>query len=181
MVRRPPYDAMLNFALNARVVDKSDLFVEVGATFNANNNEIKDLGGRTQIFTGASSGAGLSQINTQILAPGEAFGSFFAPVFVGFDSGTGQQRCRNASGAEVSCSSSVSSSRQMFGGEATKSAPSCHNLFHEASLAAGIAMAVEGNRVSDISSAVQSHAERHGFASGDRLLLDDGLITLPES
>lgn len=105
----------IDFALNARVVDRRDLFVEVGATFNANTNEIKDLGGRTQIFTGASSGAGLSQINTQIITPGEAFGSFYAPVFVGFDPATGQQRCRNGSGAQVSCSDVPQSEYEIVG------------------------------------------------------------------
>ena len=105
----------IDLALNARVIDRSDLFVEVGATFNANSNEIKNLGGRTQIFTGRSSGAGLSQINTQVLTPGEAFGSFLAPVFVGFDSATGEQRCRNASGAEVACSDVPQSEYEIVG------------------------------------------------------------------
>ncbi len=74
----------IDFALNARVIDKSDLFVEVGATLNANTNEIKNLGGREQLFTGRASGAGLSQTNTQVLTPGEPFGTFWGPTFLGF-------------------------------------------------------------------------------------------------
>ena len=105
----------IDFALNAVVIDQSDKRLDLGVTFNANSNEIKDLGGRTQIFTGRSGGAGLSQINTQILAPGEAFGSFFAPEFVGFDGSTGEQRCRNAAGAEVSCSDVPQSEYQVVG------------------------------------------------------------------
>ncbi len=89
---------------SARFVDTGKLVVDIGATFNMNDNEIKDLGGRTQIFTGRSSGAGLSQVNTQIITPGEALGSFFAPLFVGFDHATGRQLCQNAAGADVPCS-----------------------------------------------------------------------------
>ena len=105
----------IDFALNAVVIDQSDKRLDLGVTFNANSNEIKDLGGRTQIFTGRSSGAGLSQINTQIITPGEAFGSFYAPVFVGFDSSTGEQRCRNAGGAEVACSDVPQGEYQIVG------------------------------------------------------------------
>lgn len=104
-----------DLALNARLVDKGDLYMEIGATFNANKNEIKDLGGRTQIFTGRSSGAGLSQINTQIITPGYAFGSFFAPLFTGFDPATGQQLCRNSSGDSVPCSDVPISEYQVVG------------------------------------------------------------------
>jgi len=101
--------------LSARLIDSGDLFAEIGGTFNANNNEIVDLGGRTQIFTGRSSGAGLSQINTQIITPGEAFGSFYAPLFVGFDSSTGEQRCRGGDGGQVPCSDVPISGYQVVG------------------------------------------------------------------
>ena len=104
-----------DLGLNARLIDRGDLFVEVGGTFNANTNEIIDLGGRTQIFTGRSSGAGLSQINTQIITPGEAFGSFYAPLFIGFDAETGEQRCRGASGSDVACSDIPISEYQVVG------------------------------------------------------------------
>ena len=105
----------IDFAMNARALDRGSLFIEIGGTFNANSNEIKGLGGRTQIFTGRSSGAGLSQINTQIITPGQSFGSFYAPVFVGFDSDTGEQRCRNRSGAELACSDVPISQYQVVG------------------------------------------------------------------
>jgi len=74
----------IDFVLNARILDRSDLSLELGATFNANSNEITDLGGRTQIFTGSVSGAGLSAINAQIITPGEPFGTFWGPTFLGF-------------------------------------------------------------------------------------------------
>ena len=74
----------VDFAVNAFVYDTNDLTVELGATLNANRNEIVSLGGREQIFTGRASGAGLSQINTQLLTSGEPFGTFFGPTFLGF-------------------------------------------------------------------------------------------------
>ena len=74
----------IDIAINAFVFDQNDLTIELGATFNANQNEIIDLGGRDQIFTGRASGAGLSQTNTQILTPGEPFGTFWGPTFMGF-------------------------------------------------------------------------------------------------
>lgn len=74
----------IDIALNAVVYDNNDLTVDIGATFNANQNEIISLGGREQIFTGRASGAGLSQINTQLLTPGEAFGTFYGAEFLGF-------------------------------------------------------------------------------------------------
>ena len=81
----------IDLAIHARVLDRGDLFLEVGGTFSANNNEITDLGGRTQIFTGRVSGAGLSAINAQILTPGEPFGTFWGATFIGFDPTTGVQ------------------------------------------------------------------------------------------
>ncbi|RMF62440.1 MAG: TonB-dependent receptor [Bacteroidetes bacterium] len=94
----------VDVSLNAVLLDRGDLFLELGATFNRNVNEIKDLGGRTQIFTGRSSGQGLSQINTQIITPGEPFGTFFGPEFIGFDPDTGIQLCRGAETASAPCS-----------------------------------------------------------------------------
>ncbi|MBO6576937.1 MAG: TonB-dependent receptor [Rhodothermales bacterium] len=81
----------IDFAINAFVYDQNDLTIELGTTFNANRNEITDLGGREQIFTGRASGAGLSQINTQVLTPGEPFGTFWGATFLGFDPATGTQ------------------------------------------------------------------------------------------
>jgi len=81
----------LDLALNAVVLDRGDLTVQVGGTFNANTNKIQSLGGRDQIFTGRASGAGLSQTNTQVLTPGEPFGTFWGPKFTGFDPNTGAQ------------------------------------------------------------------------------------------
>jgi len=40
---------------------------------------------------------------------------FYAPEFVGFNSATGEQRCRNGSGAEVSCSDVPNSEYQIVG------------------------------------------------------------------
>ncbi|QXD16586.1 TonB-dependent receptor [Rhodocaloribacter litoris] len=94
----------VDVALNAVVLDRGDLFLEFGATFNRNKNEIENLGGRTQIFTGRASGAGLSQLNTQILTPGEPFGTFFGPEFIGFDPQTGIQLCRGAQTQSAPCS-----------------------------------------------------------------------------
>ena len=74
----------IEVALNAFVVDQGDLTIELGGTFSAIQNEIKDLGGRDQIFTGRASGAGLSQTNTQVLTPGEPLGTFWGPTFMGF-------------------------------------------------------------------------------------------------
>ncbi|MFB3132275.1 MAG: SusC/RagA family TonB-linked outer membrane protein, partial [Rhodothermales bacterium] len=81
----------IEVTLNARVFDREDLFLELGGTFSANTNEITDLGGRSQLFTGRVSGAGLSGINAQVLTPGEPFGTFWGPTFLGFDPTTGEQ------------------------------------------------------------------------------------------
>ncbi len=71
-------------AVNAVVIDQGDLTLDLGVTFNANTNEVKDLGGLQQIFSGRVSGAGLSGTNAQIITPGEPFGTFFGAVFLGF-------------------------------------------------------------------------------------------------
>ncbi len=94
----------LELSLTAFPVDRGDLTVEVGATFNANSNEIKSLGDASgctafdaadyetasspcrAIFTGNVSGAGLSDINAQVITRGQPFGTFVGPVFTGFDS-----------------------------------------------------------------------------------------------
>ncbi len=81
----------IEFSINAFVYDKEDLTAELGTTFNANSNEVINLGGREQIFTGRVSGAGLSGINSQLITPGEPFGTFFGPTFLGFDPATGSQ------------------------------------------------------------------------------------------
>ena len=97
----------IDLAIHARVLDRGDLFLELGATFNANSNEVTGLsdpddcvpvsssGGSgvpcRRIFTGRVSGAGLSAINAQIITRGEPFGTFWGATFTGFDPTTGVQ------------------------------------------------------------------------------------------
>lgn len=75
-------------SLEAYVIDREDLGLTIGANASSNRNEIEDLGGRGTIDHGAVSGQGLTDVQSQRLAPGHPIGSFYGPKFVGVnDSG----------------------------------------------------------------------------------------------
>ncbi|MEM1268864.1 MAG: TonB-dependent receptor [Bacteroidota bacterium] len=87
----------IEFSVDGFIIDRRDFTFVLGANFNANQNEIKDLGGRESIFTGRVSGAGQSGVNAQVLLEGEAYGTFIGPVWEGFD-GEGNNLFRTADG-----------------------------------------------------------------------------------
>ncbi|MDX1531175.1 MAG: TonB-dependent receptor, partial [Rhodothermales bacterium] len=72
----------LDFSLDGYVIDQPETTLQLGITFNTNSNEILDLGGREQIFTGSISGRGQSGQNALLLTPGEPFPVFFGAEFV---------------------------------------------------------------------------------------------------
>jgi iron complex outermembrane receptor protein len=69
-------------SLEAYVIDREDLGFTIGANASSNYNEVEDLGGRGTIDHGAVSGQGLSEVQSQRLAPGHPIGSFYGPKFV---------------------------------------------------------------------------------------------------
>ena len=77
----------IEFSLDALAVDKTDLSVLLGVVMSAERNEVVSLGDREEIFTGRVSGRGQSGVNSQVIRPGEALGSFYGPVFDGVVNG----------------------------------------------------------------------------------------------
>lgn len=72
----------LDLALDAYAIEQPDMTLQFGLTFNTNANEILDLGGRQQIFTGSVSGRGLTGQNALLLTPGQPFPVFYGAEFV---------------------------------------------------------------------------------------------------
>jgi iron complex outermembrane receptor protein len=56
---------------------------DLGITFSTNANEILDLGGRNQIFTGTVSGRGQSNQAALLLTPGQPYPVFYGAEFTG--------------------------------------------------------------------------------------------------
>ncbi|MEL6772915.1 MAG: TonB-dependent receptor [Bacteroidota bacterium] len=72
----------LDLALDYYAIEKADMNLQLGLVFNTNVNEILDLGGQDQIFTGSVSGRGQSGQQALLLTPGEPFPVFFGPEFL---------------------------------------------------------------------------------------------------
>lgn len=72
----------IDLALDAYAIEQPDMTLQFGLTFNTNSNEILDLGGREQIFTGSVSGRGLSGQNALLLTPGQPFPVFYGAEFI---------------------------------------------------------------------------------------------------
>lgn len=70
----------VDVALDALLFENDNASFTLGLTFNTNQNEVLDLGGAQQLFTGRVSGEGQSNVNSLLLTPGEEF-----PVFYGFE------------------------------------------------------------------------------------------------
>jgi len=68
--------------LEAYVIDREDLGLTIGANASSNRNEVEDLGGRGTIDHGVVSGQGLTDEQSQRLAPGHPIGAFYGPKFV---------------------------------------------------------------------------------------------------
>ncbi|MEM8598595.1 MAG: TonB-dependent receptor [Bacteroidota bacterium] len=72
----------LDFALDYYAIEKADMNLQFGFVFNTNANEVVDLGGQQQIFTGSVSGRGQSGQNALLLTPGEPFPVFYGAEFL---------------------------------------------------------------------------------------------------
>ncbi|MGB3542807.1 SusC/RagA family TonB-linked outer membrane protein, partial [Rubrivirga sp.] len=68
----------VDVTLDALLFESADASFSIGLTFNTNENEVLDLGGAQQLFTGGVSGEGQSGVNSLLLTPGQAF-----PIFYG--------------------------------------------------------------------------------------------------
>ncbi|HUF66645.1 MAG TPA: SusC/RagA family TonB-linked outer membrane protein [Gemmatimonadaceae bacterium] len=89
----------VEFSLNADVITRPQMTWTAGFVFSADRNEVVDLGGRTFINMGRVSGQGLSGVTAQRIMPGEAYGVFWGPQFVGWDGAGRQQFACNATSA----------------------------------------------------------------------------------
>jgi iron complex outermembrane receptor protein len=75
----------VEFSLDGTVVDQEDVSLSIGVTASRNNNEILSLGGgRDRILYGRISGPGSGGASS-ILQPGDPVGTFYGPVFAGFE------------------------------------------------------------------------------------------------
>jgi iron complex outermembrane receptor protein len=75
----------IEIALNTVNISSAGFFWRTNFNFAYNKNEVVDLGGREFITTGIVSGAGLSGVRAQIIMPGHPLGTFFGPLFQGYD------------------------------------------------------------------------------------------------
>jgi len=75
----------IELSLNTVNISSGGFFWRTNFNFAKNTNEVVDLGGRNFIVHGRVSGAGLSDIQAQIVIPGQPLGTFFGPKFLGFD------------------------------------------------------------------------------------------------
>ncbi len=75
----------VDVALDALLFENDNSSFTLGLTFNTNQNEVLDLGGAQQLFTGRVSGEGQSNVNSLLLTPGEEFPVFYGFEFVGFN------------------------------------------------------------------------------------------------
>ena len=73
----------VDVSLDAFLLETANSSVSLGVTFSTVQNEILDLGGRNQLFTGRVSGRGQSDISSLLLTPGEEFPIIYGPEFTG--------------------------------------------------------------------------------------------------
>ena len=73
----------IDFSLDASLYDSGSTAFTLGATFSTNTNEVLDLGGRDQIFTGSISGRGQTGGNSLLLTPGQPYPVFYGAEFTG--------------------------------------------------------------------------------------------------
>ncbi len=77
-------------SLDALLVSQPGLSWRAGLAFAAERNTVLDLGPYKFIASGIVSGQGQSGVNAERLIPGYALGTFYGPVFAGWDA-TGKQ------------------------------------------------------------------------------------------
>ena len=73
----------VEFSLDALFIDRPDVSWISGLVASAERNEVVSLGSRDRIVTGDVSGRGQSGTQAQIILPGFAVPSFYAPVYAG--------------------------------------------------------------------------------------------------
>ena len=73
----------VEFSLDALFIDRPDVSWISGLVASAERNEVVSLGSRDRIVTGNVSGRGQSGTQAQIILPGFAVPSFYAPVYAG--------------------------------------------------------------------------------------------------
>ena len=97
----------VEFSLDGLLMQRGALTWNAGLVFSHDKNEVVDLGGRTFIPDAQASGQGQSNQYTQRIIPGQPLGTFFGPIFAGWDN-TGRQLfnhytvTRDANGNETS-------------------------------------------------------------------------------
>ena len=73
----------LEFSLDAIPFQTDNASFDLGLTMSFNDNEILDLGGFDQIFTGTISGRGQSNQTSLLLTPGQPYPVFYGAEFTG--------------------------------------------------------------------------------------------------
>jgi iron complex outermembrane receptor protein len=73
-------------SLNAIAVSRPGLSWRSGLVFATQRNKVLNLGPHTSLRSGIVSGQGQSDVWAQRILPGQPLGTFYGPVFVGFDS-----------------------------------------------------------------------------------------------
>ena len=73
----------VDVSLDAFLLETANSSVSLGVVFSTVQNEILDLGGRNQLFTGNVSGRGQSDIQALLLTPGEEFPVIYGAEFTG--------------------------------------------------------------------------------------------------
>lgn len=76
----------IEVALNSVIISTKELSWSTSFNFTSSKNEVKSLGADVDyIITGPIGGAGLSNVFTSIIIPGEEFASFYGYEFLGYD------------------------------------------------------------------------------------------------
>jgi len=84
-------------SLEAFVLNRENMSLNVGVNASSNRNLVEDLGDRGTIDHGVVSGQGLTDVQAQRLAPGHPIGSFYGPDFVEIND-SGQEVYETADG-----------------------------------------------------------------------------------
>ena len=89
----------LELSLDAVAISRPGLTWRAGLVFAAERNKVLNLGPYAYLSSGIVSGQGQSDTRAQRLLPGEPLGTFYGPVFLGWDS-SGRQLFRCSTGAK---------------------------------------------------------------------------------
>ncbi len=73
----------VDFSIDALVFEGENSSFSMGGILSTNSNEVLDLGGRDQIFTGTISGRGQSNQFSLLLTPGQPYPVFYGAEFTG--------------------------------------------------------------------------------------------------